>query len=208
MYEPTNNIRIDLMNIRLSYNNVYKAEVPKQFPNNPSSFRATFIIPPSSQYFSQIKNVIDNVVAANYKGKGVCETPFKNGNEKSYAGWADNFILQSSSPEKQRPQVRKRNGQISMPDDDLFYPGCYVNAVVEIYYYPIYAKVCCSLKAIQFREDGERLQGTEVEESFFKNYDEESPQQPAPWMNQIPQQGLQNAGNQNLGSIPQKRTFF
>lgn len=185
MYEPEVNQRLELLNVRLSYNNVYTAETAKKYPTNPPTFKASFIIPPDSSYFQQI-NTILRYLRNTHCGGSMCPDNFKDGNLKNYAGWAGNWILQCSSGQNKPPQVRRRNGQISVQSDALFYPGCYVNAVVDLYYNRNYSKICGDLKAIQFREEGEALVGVPVEESFFQNYDGSPVQQSPNWMSQVP----------------------
>lgn len=116
---------------------------------------------------------------------GTIKTPFLDGdgpqgvNKKSgerHAGYEGHRFIRTSANEDRKPRLfdKKLN---PVTDLDTLYPGCYVNAVVNMYAWehPQNGKgLSFGVSLVQFAKDGERLGGGGVNPSdFLESIDDE-----------------------------------
>lgn len=166
--------QVTLKNVRLSFPKLFTAE--KSTPDSKPKFSAAFLIDPESE---QGKDNLRRVLAAI---KHVCEAQWSdperykkikadrvcigNGDEQMnqqtgeiYDGYHGMKFVKASSPENRRPQLVDRSRRQVAEEDQVFYGGCYVNAVIRIYPIADQAKggngVFASLEAVQFYRDGD-----------------------------------------------------
>ena len=65
--------------------------------------------------------------------------------------------IRAASPDDRRPTVVDRKKDPVTSEDEMFYGGCYVNAILSVYYVERYNRVCASLNTVQFFGNGERF---------------------------------------------------
>lgn len=101
------------------------------------------------------------------------------GDDEDFASYDREFV--NAKSKKNPPQVVvKRNGVLHevSAEDDIVYPGCYVAASLNVYAYQgskennIKPGVTCSLRAVMFWKDGEKL-SNRFDESEFDEFDSE-----------------------------------
>lgn len=164
-----------LKNVRLSFPKLFKAE--KSTDTSSPKFSAAFLIDPNTaEGKANIKAI--NAAIEHAKTKAWADKaekiyanidwdrkPLRDGNKATnaegdiYAGYEDMMFVQASSAEKRRPQTLKRDKSPATEEDNVFYGGCYVDAVVSVY--PVTEKdkggngVFASIEVVRFRRDGE-----------------------------------------------------
>lgn len=168
-----NPTQVTLKNVRLSFPRLFKAE--QSTPDSKPKYSAAFLLDPSSD---EGKANLRNMVAAM---KHACEAEWGNpemyktikadrvciadGNSQVnqetgevYDGYHDMKAVKASSPENRRPVTVDRRRRPVTEQDEVFYGGCYVNAVVRVYTVKGKEKggngVFASLEAVQFFADG------------------------------------------------------
>ena len=75
--------------------------------------------------------------------------------EITYEGYAGHWAIKANT--KRKPAVLNRDKTPITDIDDIVYPGCYVNASIEIYAMDNQwgKRVGCQLNGLQFHSDGE-----------------------------------------------------
>ena len=73
------------------------------------------------------------------------------------AGYVGNFYFNASNAT--RPAMRMLNGAQVEGKDGVFYPGCYVDGVFDVWAFPQRESVNISVLAVTFVRDGERIAG-------------------------------------------------
>jgi hypothetical protein len=154
--------KIQLKNVRLSYPSLFNKAV---FEGNEGKYEATFIIPKDDE---KIKAKLDKAIAealkeAKIKTPGEDKICLKDGDEAETSdgepieAYADSWTMKASS--SKRPTVIARDKTPVVESDEVFYPGCYVNAVVDIWIQnnKFGKRVNANLYGVQFVEDGEPL---------------------------------------------------
>ena len=150
--------KMQLKNVRLSFPSLFtKAE----FEGVATKFEATFLIDKDSQgeIVKQVNTAIDKFLSAKFpKGapKSVKRTVFSDGDTKDYDGYANQMAFKGSNTK--RPTVINRDKTPITEDDDIIYAGCYVNAIVDLWYsdHPKGGKqVLGNVMGVQFVKDGE-----------------------------------------------------
>jgi len=175
--------RFMIRNARLSYHALYE---PSAYKDNPPNYNGRFLIQKTDPQIQLIDQVINQLVEDNRGNKPVqlVETCKLDGDiYTKYPGWAGCWAIRASSQLKQPPQLRKQDTTFTAIQDALFYNGCYVDTMIDIYWQKTHSKCCAQLLAVQFRGDGELLVGTEIDENLFQNYSDPnaaSVQTPAP----------------------------
>jgi hypothetical protein len=154
-----NSERIQLKNVRLSFPSLFEKTAFKGNDANKDKegkYEATLLIPKTD---TATKAKIDAMIA-----KAVSEAGFKipsdkrclrDGDEAEYEGYEGNWSLKASS--KKRPTTLDRAKGVVTKDDDLFYPGCYVNAIVNFWIQDndFGKRVNANLYGVQFFAHGE-----------------------------------------------------
>jgi hypothetical protein len=158
--------QLTLKNVRLSFPDIFEA---KSVNNGAPRYTANFLIPKTDkEQLRAVKVIIDEITAEEFNGKALPgeRTPFKDGDESDYDGYAGHYAVSAAKPAKNgRPTIVDKDKSPLTADDGKPYAGCYVNAIVRFYSIngksdtksdKSYGKrICCSLEAIQFWKDGE-----------------------------------------------------
>jgi len=155
-----------LKNVRLSFPSVFKKA---SFDGNEGKFEATFLVDKAD---TKTKSMLDEAIAAAIAEAKV-KVPsdkrcLKDGDDSDYDGYSDHFSFKAAS--SKRPTVIDRDKTPIVEEDETIYPGCYVNAIVDIWIQnnKFGKRVNANLYGVQFVKDGETfgLGATDVSEDF------------------------------------------
>lgn len=168
--------KLKLNNVRLSFADLFTPV--SKFDGDPK-FSACFIIDPQSDdgkaNLAAFKKIVRQLEAEKFGGDELPtdKLPIQDGNEKDYSGWEDKVII--SAANKKRPIIVGRKRQpVAEGDLDAPFPGCYVNAVLDVWAMSNqYGKrIIASLEGVQFAADGEPFTASSVNvESDFDDID-------------------------------------
>jgi len=164
-------VELKIQNARIAFPKIWTLEKRSEDPNAKPSCGCTLIIEGGDA--AQIKMINDAMVqvakdkwkndagkifTSLKEGAKLC---FYNGARKAeYAGYDGNMALACNANVLPLVVDRRRN-KIS-ESDGVIYPGCYVNAVVDIWAqdHPKHGKrINCAIKGIQFVKDGDSFGG-------------------------------------------------
>lgn len=147
--------QIVLTNVRGSFLDIF---VAKAVNGGEPRFSGNFLLDKTKDA-AQIKKIGDEIrrlEAVTFKGKKlpadkVC---LRDGDEKEYDGYAGCMFL--SAANKRRPTVIDRDKSPLTAEDNKPYPGCYVNAVVNLWAQDSQygRRINASLEVVQFVKDG------------------------------------------------------
>jgi len=146
--------KIKLNNVRLSFASLFKKAT---FGGEETKFEGTFLIDKDDQVDTIAE--INTAIAAMLKEKKAKLSPdricFKDGDEIDYDGYAGHMSIKASNAK--RPIVIDRDKSPLVEDDGKPYSGCYVNAIVELWFQDNTwgKRVNANLLAVQFVRDGE-----------------------------------------------------
>ena len=150
--------KIVLKNARLSFPSLFqKAE----FDGVKTKFEGTFLLDKTAQadQIKTIEKAIDDFLSAKFPNgapKSVKRTVFVDGDTKDYDGYANQMGFKGSNTK--RPTVINRDKSPIIEEDCILYAGCYVNAIVDLWYsdHPKGGKqVLGNVMGVQFVKDGE-----------------------------------------------------
>ena len=180
-------MKVTLENARISFTqNLFRAGSFQ--PEQPPKYGSTFIIEPGSKSEKAMKKAISDVANEKWASKGqaimkqlvasgkVC---LRSGDEKTnYDGFEGNRFVSTSS--KKRPTVVDRDRSPLTEEDGRVYPGCYVNAIIEVWPQDnqFGKRINAELTGVQFVKDGEPLGGgaaPATEDDFPKLDGDEEP---------------------------------
>lgn len=153
--------KILIKNARLSYPSLFKKSV---YEGKEGKYEATFLIDKKDE---ALKKQIDNEISKLLLESKVKVNPekfcIKDGDESEKEGYQGNWSFKASSD--RRPQVIDRDKTPLTADDEKFYAGCYVNAVVDLWVQNNgYGKrVNSNLYGVQFLKDGEPLGNSSID---------------------------------------------
>jgi type II secretory pathway component PulC len=144
-----------LHNVRLSYPHLFKA---KGFKGGDPKYSAAFIMDKvkDKATIAKVQAAIESVKAEHAAKKvdkdKVC---LKDGGDKEEAYGDEVMYINSASDN--RPQVIHRNRTPITEADNVIYGGCYVNAILNLWFQDndFGRRVNASLEAVQFVGDGE-----------------------------------------------------
>ena len=157
-----------IKNARLSFPHLYRAHAfnPGQTPK----FSATLIFDADGATAEAVKAEIKAVAEAKWGAKAPEVLKALNAQNKlclrsseekaDLEGFEDGTLFINASSTK-RPGTFNRDRSPLAEDDNKLYPGCYVNAAVEIWAQDNQygRRINAELKGVQFAEDGEPLGG-------------------------------------------------
>jgi hypothetical protein len=152
-------MKIKLQNVRLSFPSLFQKAV---FEGKEGKFEATFLLDKESQasLISEINDKIDTFLASKFPGqavpKSIKRTCFQDGDTKDYDGYANQMAIKGGS--NRRITIIDRDKTPLTEEDGKLYAGCYVNAVLELWYsdHNLGGKqVLANLNGVQFVKDGE-----------------------------------------------------
>jgi hypothetical protein len=161
------NYKFKLKNVRLSFPSIFKRS---EFNGEKGKFEATFLINKEQQ--EDLIKEIEAKIALIQKDNKAKVSPdkicLKDGDFVDYDGYEGHMSIKAGA--NRRPTVIDRDKTPLVEDDDKPYAGCYVNAVLELWYQDnSYGKrVNCNLLGIQFSKDGDSFGAgdTDVTDDF------------------------------------------
>ena len=164
-------MKIRIENVRLAFPDLFE---PKSFGEGKPAYSAKFIVDPSSSNVKIIEDAIKAVAKEKWgeKAEGVLGVindakksawtrgPYRNSKTGDvYDGFQNMFHLNGrTGGDKPGPKTYNRNKIEVTARDGVFYPGCYVDAVLDIYAqdHPQYGRrINCALLGVRFVNDGD-----------------------------------------------------
>ena len=148
--------KVKIQNARLAFPNLF---VKDQYDR----YGCTLILEPDNPALASIRKETKRLVDEEFKGKnpGSANNCLKSSEEKTdYPGFTkDNYYLNCNRKAAFKPNSLVRRDKTEIESADELYPGCYVNAVVEIWAQnnSYGKKINCGLLGLQFVKDGERF---------------------------------------------------
>lgn len=148
--------KMTLTNVRLSFPSLFKKAI---FDGEATKFEATFLVSKDDPQVAKINKAIDSFLAEKFpKGapKSVKRTVFVDGDTKEYDGYENMMAFKGSN--NKRPTIIDRDKTPIIEEDNILYAGCYVNAIVDLWYsdHPKGGKqVLGNVLGVQFVKDGE-----------------------------------------------------
>lgn len=168
-------MKVVIEDVRLSFPDLFE---PKSFGEGKPAYSAKFIIEPKSPAVKKIEAAIAEVAKEKWgeKADGVLEIinedkknafvkgPYKNKKTGDvYDGFQGMYHLNArTGGDKPAPKAFDRAKREVTARDGVFYAGCYVDAVVDIYAqdHPQYGRrINCGLLGVRFVRDGTAFSG-------------------------------------------------
>lgn len=187
--------RIKLEGVRLSFADIWRPKTIKRQDGteSPPKFSSNFLIPKDSDLTAVVDGKRLPIMEALKKAKLAAIAKklgdekaktlkikssayaVKDGDEENYDGYAGCWYVSSNN--SKRPVLKGRDKRNLSETDGVLYSGCYVNAIVTLWYQPAGTKndqpvphaVYASLEAIQFVKDGEAFGAAGVDDDDFDN---------------------------------------
>lgn len=165
--------KLVLKNVRLSFPSLFQTE--EYNGTDTGKYAATFLVPKDDKQAKTLKKAIKSAVEEKF-GKDApknLKSCLKDGDEVEYDGYAGMWAIKANT--KRRPVLLNRDKTAIAEEDDILYPGCYVNASVEVYGLDNqYGKrVSCQLNGIQFCKDGEMFGNANTSMDDFDELDDD-----------------------------------
>ena len=152
--------KLKLSNVRLSFPSLFKKAV---FEGKEGKYEATLLVCKDSQsaLVTKVETAMEAFLVEKFGSaakipKSLKRTCFSDGDTKDYDGYENTMAFKGTSTG--RPTVLNRDKTPVTEDDNVFYAGCYVNAMVDFWYsdHPKGGKQClANLLGVQFVRDGE-----------------------------------------------------
>jgi len=147
--------KLILTDARLSFPSLFETELYNG--NDTGKYAASFLVPKDSDLGKKLAKAVQAVAEEKW-GKPIpkkVEYCLKDGDEVEYDGYAGMWAIKANT--KKRPVVIDRKKTPIAESDDIIYPGCYVNASIEVYAMDNQwgKRVGCQLNGVQFVRDGE-----------------------------------------------------
>lgn len=148
-------MKIKLQNVRLSFPSLFRRAV---FGGDETKYEGTFLIDKTAgaAKIAEIETAIEAMLKEKNKGKALApdKVCFKDGDTIDYDGYAGTMSIKASS--SKRPMVIGIDKSPLTEDDGKPYAGCYVNAVLEIWFQDnqFGKRINANLLGVQFVKDG------------------------------------------------------
>lgn len=159
------NSKLQIRNARLAFPNLFTPQEPMTKDGKPR-YTATLLLDPKDPQIAKIRKAMESAAQAKWpktwaenlkacvRKDDIC---LRDGNDKSkYDGFADHLYLSTAAPVDARPLVIDQAKRPLTEADGVIYPGCYVNAIVEIYAQDNHGRkgINASLSGVQFVREG------------------------------------------------------
>ena len=159
--------KFKLSNVRLSFPSLFKRS---EFDGKEGKFEATFLVNKESQ--AKLIAEIEAKIALIQKDNKVKVSPdkicLKDGDFVDYDGYEGCMSIKAGA--NRRPTVIDRDKTPLVEDDGKPYAGCYVNAVLELWFQDnsYGRRINCNLLGVQFSKDGDSFGAgdTDVSDDF------------------------------------------
>jgi len=191
--------RVTLLGVRLSFADIWKPKTLKRDDGSESDpkFSANFLIPKEGDLMAVYKGkkmpIMKALKAAKMDAIGkklgaekaqelkirANNYCCKDGDEENYYGYAGQYYVSTNNSKK--PVIKGRDKRNLSEQDGIVYSGCYVNAIVTLWYQPAGTKggnavphaVYGSLEAVQFVRKGEAFGAPGVDDDDFEDLTDE-----------------------------------
>lgn len=153
------NTKMQLKNVRLSFPAIWKKAV---FEGNETKFEATFLLHKEDQadQIAALEKLVEDFAVETFGAgkvpKSLKRTCLIDGDEKDYDGYANHMAFKGGSTK--RVTIIDRDKTPLTEEDGKPYAGCYVNAIISLWYsdHPKGGKqILGNLSGIQFLKDGD-----------------------------------------------------
>jgi hypothetical protein len=165
--------KIKIHNARLSFPSLFRKA---QFQGDETKYEATLMLHKEdhADTIVEIQNAIKAGIKEHLKGAKVPSDKIclKDGDESGRDEYEGHFTLKAAN--NKRPKVIDRDKTPLTEDDNKPYSGCYVNAVVDLWYQNNgYGKrVNANLLGVQFYKDGDPFEsGSVADDDDFEEYE-------------------------------------
>ena len=151
--------KIKITNARLSFPSLFQKA---KFEGKDTKYSATLLLDKELHVnvINQLKSEIKAILADKFEGKRPKNICLKDGEDVKYAGYSGCYSIKASNVN--RFVIIDSDKSPLVEDDHKFYPGCYVNAIVQLWASTSYGgNICANLMGIQFSKDGENLADVE-----------------------------------------------
>lgn len=147
--------KIVLKDVRLSFPSLFTTELYNGVDTG--KYAASFLVDKNSDQGKKLAKAVQAVAEEKF-GKPLpkkIEYCLKDGDEVEYDGYEGMWAIKANT--KKRPVVIDRKKTPIAENDDVVYPGCYVNASIEVYAMDNQwgKRIGCQLNGVQFVRDGD-----------------------------------------------------
>jgi hypothetical protein len=176
-------MKIKIRNVRLAFPELFKA-VTVNGEGDPA-YSACFLLPKDHPDLAAIREAVKTLAVDKWKDQASANMKSINANQRGlpkdgdtkaeYAGFEG--MLYINARNKKRPDCRDRAANPVSESDGVFYSGCYVDAILDLWAQDNkYGKrINASLLGVQFRKDGEPLtSGGRAEDSDFETLEDDT----------------------------------
>ena len=170
--------KIKLKNVRLSFPSLFNRAT---FDGVETKFEATFLLDKETQadQIAVVNKAIDALLKEKFpKGapKSVKRTVFSDGDLRDYDGYSGTYAFKGTN--NTRPTVINRDRSPIVEADNVLYAGCYVNAVVDLWYSDHTKggkQILGNVKGVQYSKEGKPfgIDTTAADDDFDDISDEE-----------------------------------
>jgi hypothetical protein len=148
--------KIKIENVRLSYPNLFQKGFYEGKENK--KYTATLVLDKSNPKHVAAKKLIDEQIETIYKETKTKRIDFKEDKfcvKEESADFENSWLIKVGN--SKRPTIIDRDKSPLAESDEKIYAGCYVNVIIDFYYYDKqYGKfILSNLYGVQFSEDGE-----------------------------------------------------
>lgn len=149
-------MKIKLNDVRLSFPSLFRKGT---FAGEETKYEATFLLSKDghADLINSIKEAISDLIKTDLKGVKLPADKLclRDGDLVIYDGYDGCYSIKASS--QKRPIVLNRDKSPLTEDDNIIYPGCYVNAIIELWAQNNSwgKRINASLLGVQFARDGE-----------------------------------------------------
>ena len=178
-----------LKDVRLSFPRLF--EKTSSVENGKKKYRANFLIDPGEKLGAKVIKAIEEAKKAVEKGKWD-KTPkykddrccFQEGENftasetgEIYGGYEGMMVLKASGDGPLKLKYKGKGDNLTRDDDDPFYAGCRVDAIVRLY--PITNKkqggtgLFAGLEGVSFRRDDEAFGAPGLSDDAFEEVDDD-----------------------------------
>ena len=165
--------KIKLQNVRLSFPSLFRKA---QFQGEETKYEATFMLDKEehADKIAEIEKAIQAGMKEHFKGAKIPSDKIclKDGDQSGRDEYEGHYTIKCAN--NKRPKVIDRDKTPLTEDDDKPYSGCYVNAVIDLWYQNNgYGKrVNANLLGVQFFKDGEPFEsGSVADDDDFEEFE-------------------------------------
>ena len=166
---------IKMANVRLSFPSLFQTEIFAG--DDTEKYAATFILDPQEHknVIKEIESEIKRLTDEKFDGKAlkydrVC---LKDGDDSGTDLLEGKYTIKATT--KKRPLTINRDKSQVTEDDDIFYAGCYVNAIISLWAQNNQwgKRINASLGGVRFCSHGEPFQAGGVDADEFDMFNDD-----------------------------------